>query len=108
MGAWEFGIDVGGTFTDCVARAPDGSVRTWKVLSTGAVRGAVGSVETKNSFRDAARCGDPADAWVGYRVTLYSASMITRLVTAFDPERGVLETDAGFDAVPGTLYDLTC
>ena len=32
--AWEFWIDVGGTFTDCIGRAPDGAVRTCKVLSS--------------------------------------------------------------------------
>ncbi|MEO0463424.1 MAG: hydantoinase B/oxoprolinase family protein [Pseudomonadota bacterium] len=30
---WQFWIDRGGTFTDIVARAPDGAVRTGKVLS---------------------------------------------------------------------------
>src|SRR5215471_1551470 len=30
---WQFWIDRGGTFTDVVARAPDGSIRTAKLLS---------------------------------------------------------------------------
>jgi len=33
MGAWEFWIDRGGTFTDVVGRAPDGSLVTAKLLS---------------------------------------------------------------------------
>ncbi|MEZ6055524.1 MAG: hydantoinase B/oxoprolinase family protein [Planctomycetaceae bacterium] len=37
---WQFFIDVGGTFTDCVAIAPDGGMRTAKVLSSGRVKGA--------------------------------------------------------------------
>jgi 5-oxoprolinase (ATP-hydrolysing) len=32
-GAWRFWIDRGGTFTDVVAQAPDGSLRTHKLLS---------------------------------------------------------------------------
>ncbi len=32
-GAWQFWIDRGGTFTDVVARAPDGALRTAKLLS---------------------------------------------------------------------------
>ncbi len=32
-GTWQFWIDRGGTFTDVVARAPDGAVRTAKLLS---------------------------------------------------------------------------
>jgi 5-oxoprolinase (ATP-hydrolysing) len=33
MGRWEFWIDRGGTFTDVVGRAPDGSLHTLKLLS---------------------------------------------------------------------------
>ena len=32
---WSFAIDVGGTFTDCLAFHPDHPTRTVKVLSTG-------------------------------------------------------------------------
>jgi 5-oxoprolinase (ATP-hydrolysing) len=31
---WSFGIDRGGTFTDVIGHAPDGSVRTLKLLSS--------------------------------------------------------------------------
>ena len=31
---WEFWIDRGGTFTDCIARGPDGGLRVAKVLSS--------------------------------------------------------------------------
>src|SRR6056297_3194793 len=42
-GAWEFWIDRGGTFTDIVAVAPDGTVHTHKLLS-----------ENPERYRDAA------------------------------------------------------
>jgi 5-oxoprolinase (ATP-hydrolysing) len=42
-GQWEFWIDRGGTFTDVVARAPDGALRTLKLLS-----------ENPGRYRDAA------------------------------------------------------
>ena len=32
--AWEFAVDRGGTFTDCIGVAPDGSLHTAKVLSS--------------------------------------------------------------------------
>ncbi|MFM7532587.1 MAG: hydantoinase/oxoprolinase N-terminal domain-containing protein [Rubrivivax sp.] len=32
-GPWQFWIDRGGTFTDVVGRAPDGTLRTLKLLS---------------------------------------------------------------------------
>ncbi|ADZ69747.1 hydantoinase B/oxoprolinase family protein [Polymorphum gilvum] len=42
-GKWDFWIDRGGTFTDIVGRAPDGSIRAHKVLS-----------ENPEAYRDAA------------------------------------------------------
>ena len=36
---WEFWIDVGGTFTDCLARAPYGEIRRLKLLSSGVFKG---------------------------------------------------------------------
>jgi 5-oxoprolinase (ATP-hydrolysing) len=43
---WQFWIDRGGTFTDIVARAPDGTLRTAKLLS-----------ENRQAYRDAATAG---------------------------------------------------
>src|ERR1700726_1826028 len=45
-GKWQFWIDRGGTFTDIVARAPDGRLSTHKLLSENPVR-----------YRDAAIAG---------------------------------------------------
>ena len=39
--AWDIWVDVGGTFTDCVARDPAGGIHRAKVLSTSALRGSV-------------------------------------------------------------------
>ncbi|HJS39397.1 MAG TPA: hydantoinase B/oxoprolinase family protein [Burkholderiales bacterium] len=46
MGRWQFWIDRGGTFTDIVARKPDGSLATHKLLS-----------ESPERYRDAAIAG---------------------------------------------------
>src|SRR5947209_4315378 len=46
MGGWQFWIDRGGTFTDIVARAPDGGLSTHKLLS-----------ENPGRYRDAAVAG---------------------------------------------------
>ncbi|WP_337232541.1 hydantoinase/oxoprolinase N-terminal domain-containing protein, partial [Vibrio cholerae] len=48
--AWQFAIDVGGTFTDCVAIAPGGAIRTFKTLSSGRTKGRIERLETPSSF----------------------------------------------------------
>ncbi|HTS21538.1 MAG TPA: hydantoinase/oxoprolinase N-terminal domain-containing protein, partial [Casimicrobiaceae bacterium] len=45
-GRWQFWIDRGGTFTDIVARRPDGTLTTHKLLS-----------ENPEHYRDAAVAG---------------------------------------------------
>ncbi len=49
-GRWSIWIDTGGTFTDCVARDPEGRLLRVKVLSSGAVRGRVRAVPSANKL----------------------------------------------------------
>ena len=49
--AWQFWIDRGGTFTDVVARRPDGGLVTHKLLS-----------ENPEQYKDAAVQGHPRDS----------------------------------------------
>jgi 5-oxoprolinase (ATP-hydrolysing) len=65
--SWQFWIDVGGTFTDCIARDPDGRLRTCKTLSSGRVPGRVAAVES-DGIVDPLREGDPAAYWTGYTI----------------------------------------
>ncbi len=53
-GAWEFWIDRGGTFTDVVARRPDGAIETRKLLSENSERYADAAVQ---GIRDALGLG---------------------------------------------------
>jgi 5-oxoprolinase (ATP-hydrolysing) len=67
---WEFWIDVGGTFTDCIARRPDGSIATHKLLSTGVYKGVVGDGSTAAQIVDLGRQRDPDDFFRGWQLTL--------------------------------------
>ncbi len=70
MNRWEFWIDVGGTFTDSFGRSPDGTLRHYKVLSSGVVKGALANGSTATRVVDPARAVDPDDLWTGYRLRL--------------------------------------
>src|SRR5436190_1612171 len=67
---WQFWIDVGGTFTDCVARRPDGSLATHKLLSSGVYKGVVGSGSTVRMICDPSRSSDPPRFFDGFNLTL--------------------------------------
>jgi 5-oxoprolinase (ATP-hydrolysing) len=67
---WEFWIDVGGTFTDCLARAPDGTIHRLKLLSSGVAKGRIGADSTHSAIVDDARRGDPPGFWTGWQLSI--------------------------------------
>jgi 5-oxoprolinase (ATP-hydrolysing) len=67
---WQFWLDVGGTFTDCLARRPDGTLLRRKVLSSATVKGRVDDSSTRQIIVDSARWGDPDNFWTGYTLRL--------------------------------------
>ena len=87
---WQFWIDVGGTFTDCVARSPDGHLKTFKTLSSGVTQGTIGSL-IEGVFHDMLRQDDPPEFWDGYSIRFLDqqgASMHETSVSEWNPESG--------------------
>lgn len=112
MSDWQFWIDVGGTFTDCIARVPNGSLVRHKVLSSAVTKGSVAPSSTTGRILDPLRSQDPAQFWRGYRLTLFAGEgqpICTTTVTSFDPHSGALEFDQplAFDPVVGQSYELS-
>lgn len=111
MKLWEFWIDVGGTFTDCIARSPDDKIIPFKLLSSGVTKGQVGEVLGPVRFADAARCVDPAKFWVGYDLRMFDAQgqpLFASRVTDFDARTGAFTTAAMLPAnlSAGATYEL--
>src|SRR5712691_10029360 len=52
---WRFWIDVGGTFTDCIARRPDGTLATHKLLSLALYKGLVHQGSDRTTILDPGR-----------------------------------------------------
>src|SRR3989304_3383970 len=116
---WQFWIDVGGTFTDCVACRPDGSIVTHKLLSSGVTKGSVGDGSTAGAIRDTARSSAPPQFFRGFLLTLLGhATVDGRIdvvpldadvpVVDFDAAEGKLELGRPLRVAPrpGTLYEL--
>jgi 5-oxoprolinase (ATP-hydrolysing) len=101
--AWQFWIDVGGTFTDCVARAPSGALVTCKVLSTGVVKGRVEARPAADELRDPGLSLYPAGFFAGYRLRLLdpAGAPVAELAVADSIPDGtlVLDSDAAGERV---------
>jgi 5-oxoprolinase (ATP-hydrolysing) len=108
---WEFWIDVGGTFTDCFARLPDGTLKRHKLLSTGVTKGAVAAGSHDSSLVDVARKNDPQQFWKGFHLRLLSAegdALAQGRVQSFDSATGtfVLENPLNSPPIVGQAYEL--
>lgn len=67
---WQLTADTGGTFTDCLGRAPDGSEHRIKVLSDASLRGTVRGIEGKRRLRLSVDWMAPDDFCVGFAVRI--------------------------------------
>lgn len=107
----EFSIDVGGTFTDCLATAPDGTQYRHKLLSSGVVKGQVGAGSSELLLVDNTRKNDPMQFWDEASLAIFSedGSLIAeRQVARFDQATGTMELATPLDQRPtaGTRYEL--
>ncbi|MDA7978872.1 MAG: hydantoinase B/oxoprolinase family protein [Pirellulales bacterium] len=108
---WEFWIDVGGTFTDCFGRAPDGCIHRCKVLSSGVTQGVVSRSSTLLKIIDPARASDRNSFWIGYQLRILDETgekTDRGTVANFEPGAGRLILEAPLEIAPreGTVYEL--
>jgi len=108
MRPWQFAIDVGGTFTDCVAIRPDGTIRTFKTLSSGRTKGRIELVESATRFLDPARRTDPPGFWIGARLWLEGAGPSEGVVVADSLSDGTIlfQEDQDVRLVDGSRYEI--
>jgi len=96
---WQFWIDVGGTFTDCVARNPRGGIEVAKVLSSSVVKGRVGDESSAGVIVDPDLLRSKDDFFRGFTVRLLDAggaSIETREVARHDSAHHAIEPDRPF------------
>ena len=108
-----FWIDVGGTFTDCFARWPDGRLSRHKLLSSGITKGSAAPGSTSTCLVDPLRKGDPVHFWQGYRLRLLDSTgqtLATTTVDHFDAATGTLQLFNPLPISPGEqhTYELSC
>ncbi len=109
---WQFWIDAGGTFTDCVARPPGQSLRKCKVLSSGVVK-AVAAPGSDASRIVCALSLPCEDFYAGYELrlmdpggALVATSQVTKSVTADEGCELQLANALPGDDVPGAAIEL--
>jgi len=99
--SWDFWIDAGGTFTDCIGRDSDGVLHTCKVLSSGVYRGLAKRSDTHRLICPALQ-EFPADFFAGYQLSFLDGGNRKYRVVSSKP--GELTLDV---APQGLHYELS-
>ena len=104
---WQIWVDTGGTFTDCLARDPQGRLHRAKVLSSSALRGRVAERLDARTLRLAADWGAPADFIAGFRLRRLGDDGSGVEVEAYDPGSGRtrLAAPAPAELVAGAAFE---
>lgn len=108
---WQFWIDVGGTFTDCIALRPDDELVRHKLLSSGVTKGVVGAGSSRDAVVAPGR-READDFWNGYRLRLLdSAGQVVdeSAVTRWSQVNQTLQLTRSLshDLAVGQFYELT-
>lgn len=107
---WQFAVDVGGTFTDCIASCPNGIEHRFKLLSSGVFKGSALLTKGSRNLQDKRRCVDPTDFWNTWTVQIKNDSCDATHdynVIDFDNETGTLRLDRPFESDSGNYqYEL--
>ena len=103
---WQVWVETGGTFTDCIARGPDGVLHRAKVLSSSALRGAIIAPLNARTLRIRERWNAPADFVRGLPFALLGAAETAALITAYDPIAQTLALDRPVAIAPGAAFEV--
>lgn len=104
----QFWIDVGGTFTDCIESASDGTLRAHKLLSTGVYKGVTGPGSTSDSIADVRRAEDPPDFFAGWEIEIGADPPLRARVSRSVGGRLWLEGPPAQTPPVGLGYELRC
>ena len=99
LNSWEFWIDVGGTFTDCIGRAPDNSIHSVKILSSGIIKGTINKSNDQNIIIDKSKIGNTSEFYKDFRFNLLCKNgklIENNYIKDFDSEQGMFTLRSPF------------
>ena len=106
QGIWHIDIDTGGTFTDCVAHAPQGETHRLKVLSSGSLRGRIIRKIDPYNYSFEAPWQHESALLEGYTLRIAARDVSTKLL-AIDYRNHILTLEENIPALSNIDFDLT-
>lgn len=104
---WQIWIDTGGTFTDCIAIAPNGKKHRIKVLSTGRLRGVIQEQLSDNRFKFQANWQVKQNLFTGYKFRILDHNQAAAKIKFIDWENQILEIDKKIEIFSLDTFEIT-
>ncbi len=108
VASWDIWVDTGGTFTDVIARDPEGTMHRCKVLSSSALRGTIRRAINTQKFEVEQKWNAPRNFINGFTLHLFGHTTYVSRVRSFDPETSVITLDDPPERViePGMSFEV--
>jgi 5-oxoprolinase (ATP-hydrolysing) len=90
---WHFWIDVGGTFTDCLATSPNNEVHVFKVLSSGVVKTTVQRIHNNQLWKCSGLHGFPKQFFKGYFLREQGSKKKLGTISSFNQQEATISVD---------------
>jgi len=107
MKTWHIAIDTGGTFTDCIAIAPNGKTLRTKVLSSGKLRGTLTEKIAPAQYRFQHNWRTQANIFDNYELTLLTPNRLSAKVTQLDLQAEKLTLSNDLPLPQATDFEIT-
>ncbi|UCH85413.1 MAG: hydantoinase B/oxoprolinase family protein [Candidatus Latescibacterota bacterium] len=106
--SWQIWVDTGGTFTDCLALDPGGTLHRQKVLSNGGLRGTIERVVDPHQVRVRTAWDVPSGFIDGYEFHLLETTHSRIAVTDYARKHAAITLDAPLppDASDGSGFEI--
>jgi 5-oxoprolinase (ATP-hydrolysing) len=107
LSPWQIWIDTGGTFTDCLALDPHGTLRRAKVLSSSALRAVVTEAESADTLRIGEEWGAAAGVVDGLEMRVLGSDGAPARIASYEPASGRVRLERGMDGIrPGAAVEV--
>ncbi len=107
-GIWNISLDIGGTFTDCIATDPRGALHRMKVLSNGTLKGRFLEKVSANEWKTDLRCPSPRDVFAGYSVSLLDDPSVRYLLASIHSQKSTVSFQSPINRpLNGKSFQLT-
>ncbi len=103
---WQIWIDTGGTFTDCLAYAPNGNLYRIKILSNGTLRGRILECLTEKKLHIEINWPVNQDIFQGYSFRLLHNNPVSAEIVRCDLEQGILEINRAMEISKGEEFEI--